>query len=163
MRSLCILSATTSLPLQCTARPGSIVHHRARKCYNASECAQLLMAAVNRARSTHATVEAAGRHACQLHRAGDFFFFFGSADPRIFEYSNGSSADPDRSRFRWIRFTPNDFLQENDGERSERVLSWNDFQMAYKVRTVTVLVHTLGPPPPPQPPHPRKGLTLIPE
>ena len=40
--------------------------------------------------------------------AGDFFFFFfcGSADPRIFEDSNGSSADPDRSGFRWIRFTP---------------------------------------------------------
>ena len=36
-----------------------------------------------------------------------FFFFFGSADPRIFEDSNGSSADPDRSGFRWIRFTPN--------------------------------------------------------
>ena len=35
-----------------------------------------------------------------------FFFFFGSADPRIFEDSNGSSADPDRSGFRWIRFTP---------------------------------------------------------
>ena len=35
------------------------------------------------------------------------FFFFGSADPRIFEDSNGSSADPDRSGFRWIRFTPN--------------------------------------------------------
>ena len=35
-----------------------------------------------------------------------FFFFFGSADPRIFEDSNGSSADPDQSGFRWIRFTP---------------------------------------------------------
>ena len=36
-----------------------------------------------------------------------------------------------------------DFLQEmNDGERSERVLSWNNFQTAYKIRTVTVLVHT---------------------
>ena len=35
-----------------------------------------------------------------------FFFFFGSADPRIFEDSNGSSVDPDRSGFRWIRFTP---------------------------------------------------------
>ena len=51
--------------------------------------------------------EAAGRHACQLGwRFFFFFFFFGSADPRIFEDSNGSSADPDRSGFRWIRFTP---------------------------------------------------------
>ena len=61
----------------------------------------LQMAAVDRARSTHATVEAVGAGLAIF-----FFFNFGSADPRIFEDSNGSSADPDRSGFRWIRFTP---------------------------------------------------------
>ena len=35
-----------------------------------------------------------------------FFFFL---DPRIFEDSNGSSADPDRSGFRWIRFIPTSY------------------------------------------------------
>ena len=36
-----------------------------------------------------------------------------------------------------------DFRQENNGgEGSERVLSWNDFQTGYKFRTVTVLLHT---------------------
>ena len=69
----------------------------------------LQMAAVDRARSSHATVEAAGRHACQLGWRS-FFFFFGSADPRIFEDSNGSSADPDRSGFRWIRFIPTSYV-----------------------------------------------------
>ena len=72
-----LLSATTSFPLR-TARPGSIVHHRARTCYNASECAQpmhmLQMAALDRARSTHATVEAAGRH--MPAGLAIFFFFF---------------------------------------------------------------------------------------
>ena len=29
-----------------------------------------------------------------------------------------------------------------DGEQSEPVLPWNDFQMAYKMRTVTGLLHT---------------------
>ena len=85
-------------------RPGSIVHHRARTCYNASECAQHVADGRSRSRRfTHATVEAAGCHACHLGWRYFYFYFFGSADPRIFEDSNGSSADPDRSGFRWIR------------------------------------------------------------
>ena len=52
------------------------------------------------------------RHAAGL---AIFFFFFGSADPRIFEDSNGSSADPDRSGFRWIRFTPIENHGPGDG------------------------------------------------
>ena len=87
----------------------------------ANECAQHarvadgcmpVYAAVDRARSTHATVEAAGRVICQLGWRF-FFFFFGSADPRIFEDSNGSSADPDRSGFRWIRFTPTQNIEQH--------------------------------------------------
>ena len=45
-----------------------------------------------------------------------------------------------------------DFLQEiTNGERSEAILSWNDFQKVYKGRFVIVLPHTLDPPPPPSP------------
>ena len=93
--------------MQCTGRPGSIVHHRARTCYDASECAQHVVDGRSRhdhARSTHAPVKATGRHACQL--GWRIFFLFGSADQWFFEDSNGSSADPDRYGFRWIRFTP---------------------------------------------------------
>ena len=58
-----------------------------------------------------------------------------------------------------------DFLQENNnGERPEQVGLWNDFQTAYKVRMVTVLLHISNPPPPPQEtPDPYSGMTLIPE
>ena len=69
---------------------------------------------------------------------------------------------PRKCRFVWRLATRSyDFLQENnDGERPEQVWFWNDFQTAYKVRMITVRLHTSNPPPPPPP---RKSLTLIPE
>ena len=96
--------------LQCTGRPGSIVHHRCIALQHATMRVNSMLHAEghSRSRKIHA------RRSTQLSRprdimhaswAGDFFFF-GSADPRILEYSNGSLADPDRSGFRWIRFTP---------------------------------------------------------
>ena len=112
MRSL--LSATTSLPLQCSSRPGSIaLEHAWRECAQHVNCRWPQSIAqgprtqlqLSRSRdvmhaSLHSHTVAAGL-GCRF-----FFFFFGSADPRIFEDSNGSSADPDRSGFRRIRFTP---------------------------------------------------------
>ena len=43
---------------------------------------------------------------CMPARGGDFFFFFGSANPRIFEDTNGSLADPDRSLVSTDSFYP---------------------------------------------------------
>ena len=71
---------------------------------NASECAQHVADGRSRSRNAQGP-----RMSCMPARLA-IFFFFGSADPRIFEDSNGSSADPDRSGFRWIRFTPSEYV-----------------------------------------------------
>ena len=64
----------------CTGRPGSIVHHRARTCYNASECAQHVAdGRCRRSRKIHAR-NCRGRGTscmpCQLAGLATFFFFF---------------------------------------------------------------------------------------
>ena len=74
-----------------------VLHHRTCYAYNASECSQHVGCCrwpqSIAQRSTHATVEAAGRHAwCQL--GWRFFFFFwirGSTDLRRFERILGGS------------------------------------------------------------------------
>ena len=66
------------------------IEHATCKCIRMYACMQ--MAVVDRARSTHAAVAAAGRHACQL--GWRFFFFFwirGSTDLRRFERIFGGS------------------------------------------------------------------------